>query len=447
MAMSTDTRARIAAGAALFLLALGVRVLVWQNNKLEMAGVQWMLTHMYKQDAANLVAGDIGLFLAGPNPPSDANILLHPPGYPMFIAATQAVTGSENAFLIFQLLINSLSAALVFLIALRLFDIRTALIAGFLVALAPQLAYHSALMLPDELSVIPLLLGLLLSIHAGDTQRWRYVIGCGVCLGLSCWLRPNALLLPVFFAVYLLIFLPRPARLKAVAVMLSAFILTILPITTRNYVVFGSFIPISLGAGTTFIEGLGDYDTDGRLGLPITDEGVMEMDARLAGRPDYYGYLLSPDGIERERTRIRTGLNVVAENPVWFAASVAHRGLSTLRMERVPAIAPERDERETTPPLLYALNVPLKLVQRLFITATVLPLFLFGVFLLIPRARWQKLAVLAVVPLYYMTVQALIHTEYRYVLASTHILLIFAAVSLSFIGERLYGLVKKPSNI
>src|SRR6266550_1514403 len=106
----------------LFVSAFGVRFLVWQNNKIAMDGVQYVLTDTYKADAKTLLNGDVRTFLAGPNPPSDATILLHPPGYPLFIAVVYGIFG-ENEFLrIIQILLNSLAPILVFFIALRLFD-------------------------------------------------------------------------------------------------------------------------------------------------------------------------------------------------------------------------------------------------------------------------------------------------------------------------------------
>jgi hypothetical protein len=218
---------------------------------------------------------------------------------------------------------------------------------------------------------------------------------------------------------------------------MASFIVTISPITIRNYVVFKGFIPLSLGMGTTFVEGLGDYDTEGKLGMPATDEGVMAMDARIADRPDYHGNLYAPDGVARERERMKVALAVVRENPLWYFTSVLKRAFSTLRLERVPAIAPEREEKETTPPVLYYLNVPLKLLQRLFITAVVLPFFLFGVVVLLSRNEYSKLMLLSVVPLYYFCVQSLIHTEYRYVLGTPHMMMIVVAFCLSVIVGKL----------
>lgn len=428
----------------LFVLSAGVRLVVWQNNKIEMDGVQWMLTHMYKQEAGTLLSGDLALFLAGPNPPSDANVLLHPPGYQILIAAVQAVVGDGEAFRVFQILINSLAPVVIFLIALELFGMRTSVIAGSLAGLAPQFAYHSGLMLPDGLSVLPVLLAQYLLVRARERPSILLVVFCGVAIGLSCWLRSNALLLPLFFAAGAFFWLPRIGRTRFALTLIGVFIITIAPITIRNYVVFGSLVPLSLGAGTTFIEGLGDYDTDGRFGLPTTDEGVMQMDVRRSNRADYYGFLYSPDGVERDRARTKDGLAVVAEDPGWYAASVAHRGLSTLRMERVPVIATERDERETTPTLLYHLNRPLKLVQGAFITAVILPIAIFGLVLLLFDAEQRRaLIVLAIIPLYYGTVQALIHTEYRYVLATPHILVVLSAVTLSFLIGKIVDRFRK----
>jgi hypothetical protein len=228
--------------------------------------------------------------------------------------------------------------------------------------------------------------------------------------------------------------------MRFAGVMLGTFILTISPITIRNYIVFDSFIPLSLGTGTTFIEGLGDLDLAHERGMPHTDEDVMALDAARSGRPDYYSTLYSPDGVDRERGRIAFGLNAVGADPPWFIGGVVRRGIDTVRLERVPVIETAYDESDTTDPWLHDLNVPLKAFQRLFITAVFLPLIILGALLLLSKSDNRgKLLLLSVVPLYYMTVQPLIHTEYRYVLPGAHILMIFAAVAATYLIEFIYG--------
>ncbi len=428
---------------SLFILAAGVRLLVWQNNAQEMETVQSVLQQIYKRDARNLADGQISLFLTGPDPPSDANVLLHPPGYSILIAGIYSIAGEGEIFRVVQLFLNCLAPVLIFLIARRLFTPATGVIAGALTALAPQFAYHSVLMLPDALSVVPLLVALYILIMTRDRPRIPWALLCGVSIGLSCWLRANALLLPIFFFAAALIWLPREGRWRLGASILVGFAATIAPITIRNAVVFQAFIPLSLGAGTTFIEGLGDYDTGGRLGMPITDEGVMELDARRSGRRDYIGFLYSPDGVERDRARLRHGIAVVSNNRGWYAAAVAQRGLGTLRLERVPAASADRDERATTPALLYLLNRPLKFIQRGFISATVWPLALIGLIaLLFDHERRRSLVILAVLPTYYGSVQALLHTEYRYVLATPHVLMILVAVGLCFLVGKIVARIR-----
>lgn len=413
-----------------------------------MNGVQYVVTGMYRDDAKTLLSGEIHTFLAGPNPPSDATILGHPPGYPLFIAGVYCVFGEKVSLWVIQIVISSFASILAFFIALRLFDFRIALIAGTLIALSPQFAYYSGIILPDELSVLPILAAVYFLVKAVQDKQLTSAIFCGVSIGLSCWLRSNALILPIFFAVVSLILVPKRFRTRFALILVASFVLTISPITIRNYLVFQSFIPLSLGMGTTFIEGLGDYDSDGRLGLPTLDEGVMEMDVRNANRPDYYGNLYNPDGVERERERIKIGLATVRDNPFWFVTSVVKRGTMVFRMERVPVIAPERDEKATTEPALYYLNIPLKYIQKLFITIVFLPLFLFGTILLLRKKEHHiKLLILAIVPIYYMCVQSLLHTEYRYLLPASHFLLIISSVALSFLIDRVSDLRLRRSEV
>src|SRR4029450_9143624 len=88
-------------------------------------------------------------------------------------------------------------------------------------------------------------------------------------------------------------------------------LLIVLPLTLRNAFVFHRFIPLSLGAGQTFLEGIADYDHDGRFGIPQTDMGIMKQEAEIYQRPDYYGTLFNPDGVERERARLSRGWAVI----------------------------------------------------------------------------------------------------------------------------------------
>lgn len=71
-------------------------------------------------------------------------------------------------------------------------------------------------------------------------------------------------------------------------------------------------------------------------------------------------------------------------------------------------------------------------IQRLFITACMLPLALIGVVLLLKRQAKRALILLLVIPVYYLSVQSILHTEYRYVLAIHYFLFILVAVALEW---------------
>lgn len=420
--------------AVIFVLAVGVRLLVWYNTASEINLPMSGLTAGYEADARTLLSGQLGLFVRGPNPPSDANVLAHPPGYSILLAAIFAVRDSFTVARVVQLVITSFGAVLIFLIAAEFLDRRIAWIAGVLVALSPQLAYNSLLLLPDSISVLPILLAVWLLLRHGRDGGWLMLCGSGALLGLSIWFRANTLLLPVFIALAAAaVLLPSGRRVRALAIAGVAF-LVVAPLTVRNAVVFGKFVPVSLASGVTLIEGIGDYDTEGRYGLPHTDMRVIEMEAREYNRPDYHNSLFNPDGVERERTRTARGFAVIRAHPFWFAGVMVQRATMMLRLERVPAIATVQPPTEPRNALLNVAGTVMRWIQRPFITAIFLPLALAGLILTARRRehRGPMILILSVVA-YYLLVQSALHTEYRYVLLLPYFNLLFAGVAIGTI--------------
>ncbi|HEX8097372.1 MAG TPA: glycosyltransferase family 39 protein, partial [Pyrinomonadaceae bacterium] len=303
--------------AAIFLSAAGVRILHWQDNR--QAVPFYGMTGEYKAHALVLAGGDFRQFIYGPNPPSDANVVKHPPGYPILMAAVYKIFGTSDARLqLVHIFLDALAALLVFFLALEMLPTPAASVAGFLVAFSPQLAYHSIALLPDPLAAPTLLLAFYLLLRASKEARLMTTLAAGAAVGVSCWLRSNALLLPLFMAALAPLLFARGQRVRHAAAVLCAALLVIAPVTIRNAVAFKHFIPLSLSAGITLVEGIGVYDREGRFGLPSTDYEVTRWEARELNRPDYLGTRFSPDGIERERFRVSRGLAVVRAHPFWF---------------------------------------------------------------------------------------------------------------------------------
>ena len=339
------------ASLCIFLAAFGVRLLSWQDTRGgEAQQVQWVVANDYKRVARLLGEGGLSSFFDFSSPLADPNNLGHPPGYSILLAGIYAVTGeSDRAVQLFQITIDSLCAVLIFAILAELLSLGAGIIAGGLAALSPQFAWNTVLLLPDSLSVFPILLAVYLLARALRRPRLLTVLAAGALVGLSCWLRANALLLAPFMALACLALFERKLRLSYGAALLAGALLVIAPLTIRNAIVFRHFIPLSLGAGQTFLEGIADYDREGRFGVPQTDMGIMKWEAEAFNRPDYYGSLFNPDGIYRERMRLRRGLSIAGSNPAWFAGVMLRRAASMLRLERARIISAE-------PPVSHSLD-------------------------------------------------------------------------------------------
>ena len=245
---------------------------------------------------------------------SNPDLLGHPPGYPILLSFVYRFAADRDTTIqLVQIILDSISAVIIFLIACELFPVAVGLIAGLMAAFAPQFSWNSILLLPDSLAALPILLAVLLITRAAvahaflpvhfetkdkfennDSLRKKvrqeylsHMLAAGALVGVSCWLRANALLLAPFLALSLPFIYKRGERLRPALMLIAGACLVIAPLTVRNAVVFGKFIPVSLGAGQTLIEGIADYNTDGTLGLPQTDVDLTRGEVETYRRPDY----------------------------------------------------------------------------------------------------------------------------------------------------------------
>ena len=333
--------ARLSICFLIFLAALGVRLLSWHDTRLEVGKVQTGVTADYKRVAELLREGGVASFLSSSSPLSDLNTLGHPPGYSILLALIHSLFGESDTPIQFvQMICDALAAVVILLIVAELLPLSVAALAGTLSALSPQFVWNSVLVLPDSLSVLPILLALYFLARAIKNPRLGNFVIAGALIGVSCWLRANAILLTFFLAAVPLLTKGERRWRHMLAVVCGTFLI-VLPLTIRNAIVFHRFIPVSLGAGQTLLEGIADYDTQHRFDIPNTDVGVMKQEAEAFQRPDYYGTLFNPDGVERERWRLARGFAVIRSHPFWFAGVMARRASTMLRLERSRLISDE----------------------------------------------------------------------------------------------------------
>jgi hypothetical protein len=585
---SQSRRTRFAICLLIFLVAFGVRVLSWHDTRLEVGKVQTAVTGDYQHVARLLRQGGLASFLSSASPLSDLNTLGHPPGYSILVAAIFSVWGESNAAIQFvQITCDSLAAVMIFLIVAELLPFSAAGIAGTLAAFSPQFSWNSVLLLPDSLAVLPILLAVYCLTRAVKNPRLVTFVITGALVGLSCWLRANAMLLTLFLAAAVPLLIKDERQWRYALAVVFGTLLIVLPLTIRNAIVFHRFIPLSLGAGQTLLEGIADYDPEGKFGIPNTDMGIMKQEAEQSGRPDYYGTLFNPDGVERERARLSRGFAVIRSHPLWFSGVMARRAASMLRLERSRLVSTEPPvshplgatdrlepiwtsraeellkgavvspqasaislsdgvilvltgdnekygEQLLSPPITvkqsndYVFTVPVKIergrmrisvkgragkiysssivetletkssdeqptnqvqllfvatrdeqvqvvfsneasnppnplvkvgpiklfelgparwlwiryprlvvhgIQKIFLTAVMLPLAIIGLALLIVRKQSRALIILMVVPIYFFGVQSIVHTEYRYVLAVDYFLFALVGVAVAWSAD------------
>ena len=319
----------VATVAALFLLAISVSALHWRDSHEEIAGGKVSLSGVferYSKEARRIVKEGGVLFPTETPDPGNARMLAHPPGYSILLAGLYSLGFDiERSVWFVQIVGFGVATVLVFLIASELFGWGAGLTSGTTVALSPHLAYYSLFLTPDSISVLPVLCAILVLIKNLERQQLMGMAVAGSLIGLSCWLTSNGMLLAPFLGVVLFFVLQTRRRLIAAGVLVGSMMIVIAPITIRNAIVFHRFVPISIQAGLSLVEGLGDYDPDRRFGMPHSDREARQKDVEWNGRDDYARSLWYPDGIDRDNVRFRRGMSLIRSNPGWFLRICARR--------------------------------------------------------------------------------------------------------------------------
>src|SRR5437867_7917571 len=86
----------VLAGAIIFLAAFGVRLIHWQDYQLNIGADQGGLVSRYKQQAQRMLDGDGILYTTGYQQHASVQLLLHPPGYSIFIAMAFGLFGHSD---------------------------------------------------------------------------------------------------------------------------------------------------------------------------------------------------------------------------------------------------------------------------------------------------------------------------------------------------------------
>ncbi len=291
------------------------------------------------------------------------------PLYPYFLGLLYKLSGTNLMFArVVQAFIGGATCGFVYLLARRLMaglqtrsvkpqanpesgfhpSAAIPLIAGFVMAAYPITIWYDAELLLEGLLTFLVLLGFVLLLRSRDTDRQWWLPG--IAFGLAAITRPNVLAFLAVLPVWLLLEYrgrrddPQITQITQMGqkrtgrhtvwtrlmFVWGAAALVILPVTIRNYVVSGQFVPIAWQAGTNFYIG-NSPESDGVTAIvPGTRadwwggfDDVRRLAEEVVGRPlkgaEIDRYWLAR-GLEFWRKQPGKALGLVARKSfLWFS--------------------------------------------------------------------------------------------------------------------------------
>jgi 4-amino-4-deoxy-L-arabinose transferase-like glycosyltransferase len=445
--ISQTTRRRALICLSVVMLAFCVRFLTGQFIGQHIDNPAWFpygIYAIFDNQAQDILDGKTDAFwvedaLANPR---SATAAVYPPGYSLWLAFIYRMSGVRSALTVesVQLVLDALSVLLIIGVGASAYGWRTGFVAGVLASLSPLLAFYGATPLADAPTMWLVLGGAWMLLLAAKRLNWRWALGAGVLIGASCWLRANALLLGVWCALALVLFVKASwrVRFRLSGVFTLGVLLLVAPVIVRNSRAFHAFVPGGMGFGTNLWEGLGETSRAAEFGAVIGDANVLEQErATLQLPPGAALELYWPDGLERDRARMRKALSVIKAHPFWFAGVMFGRMAGMLKYagEPVPYFGTAGinvTSKKCLPPVwqggvLAALVNLLGMLQSV-LRYVLLPLMLLGTFLALGRDRAASALILTII-LYYLIVGSILHTELRYGLPMQALLFVFAGLA------------------
>ena len=263
----------------------------------------------------------------------------YPVGYVGALGAVVRLVGltpiPENISMtaaVFNLVLGVGTVVLTFEVGRRLFDNRTGLIAAAVVALWPNLIFHTAVILTETLFIFLVMAAVLVLVALPESTKrigWRRLAVFGVILALSALVRPISLmLLPVLLVVLLVAGAGWRLAIGSVGIAMLAVVLVLTPWTIRNVRETDSFVVISTNLG----DNLCMSRHAGATGAFQSGSACI-VRAKGLKRPEYE--------VEVNNTNIRRAVRFVKSHPLSEAKLVFLRGYHTVENDHDGLLASE----------------------------------------------------------------------------------------------------------
>ncbi len=424
-------------------IALLVRGLTVRFISAHLSDPAWFQSNTYAvfdKRAREMLDGKSSIFWI--DNPAETDAAIYPPGYPLWIAFIYKLRGERSAASVqrVQWLLDSFSVLLIVGIGVTAYNWSAGLASGLLAALSPLLALYGATPMADAPASWIVLVSVWMLLWAVKRESPGWTVAAGLTTGASCWLRANALLLPLCWALVLLLLMRVSWRRKAEfsGLLVLGMALVVTPLLIRNAVIFRVLTPTGLGVGTNLWEGIGETDRAAEFGAVYGDKALMEQErSTLMLAPDAPFSLYYPEGVRRDRERARKALGVILLHPLWYMGVMTRRTFGMLKYAGTP------------PPYMGSAGInitsskclPVSLqrtpaglgsdflgMAQSVLRWLILPLALYGAYLSFRVDRLLSGLIFATV-LYYLITLSAMHSELRYGLPMHAVLLVWAGLA------------------
>ncbi len=247
----TDLRLDLALMLAIFVLAIIPRAAWVAYNDRAPQGLNDPT--LYALFADTIADGD------GYIRPTGEKFAYYPVGYPATVAGlkkAQDIVGVDRSIFAIKMMngvFGAITAVLLYLLASRLFDRRTGVAAGALLAVFPSQVYYTGTVLSEPLFTlmwVGALTVLLWKPWSRDGMPWPQLFGAGLVLSYATMTRGITLLFPaLLLAVWLFQLRSKRRALIQALIVWAGIAVLVLPWSIRNTVAFGQLTGPSTNVG------------------------------------------------------------------------------------------------------------------------------------------------------------------------------------------------------
>ncbi len=249
------------------------------------------------------------------------------PGWPSFLAGIYFLFGHSFFWArAAQVVLGSLMCLLVYSIAVKIFDKKTAFLSTFVSIFYPPFIYISGVLYPTNLFTLLLALSIFLLLKLKTGRSSIIYILTGFCFGLATLCRPIFLSFIPFGLFYIFTFQEKAftKKIGRISLVLFVTLLTISPWIIRNYIVYNKFVLVSTG-GYMLWSGnnpLAKGNSDDRRSVAVELNTNEWLDRLSKNNPDekcgierLRKVLSGADEIERDKILQREAIRFMWENP------------------------------------------------------------------------------------------------------------------------------------